>query len=201
MKKYSYQGKNFEDAKNLAQQDLMEQEANLFIKELEATNKLFSKKTNIEVVRYDDVLEYIKDFLRDIAKYMNLTVNIEVKKREDVVNITVYSNNNSILIGKDARTLNSINTILKNILHNELGEHFKFVLDIGEYKVKKEAIIERLAKNLAREVATTKVEAKLEPMNSYERRIVHNILSNNKRVYTESIGEEPNRCVIIKPKD
>ena len=61
--------------------------------------------------------------------------------------------------------------------------------------------IEYLAKKTAREVAKTKVEAKLDSMNSYERRIVHSILSDDKYVYTESIGEEPNRCVVIKPKE
>ena len=61
--------------------------------------------------------------------------------------------------------------------------------------------IEFLAKKVAREVAKTKVEAKLDSMNSYERRIVHSILSDDKFVYTESIGEEPNRCVVIKPKE
>ena len=58
-----------------------------------------------------------------------------------------------------------------------------------------------MAKQVAREVKMTKVESKLEPMNSYERRAIHNILSKNKYVYTESTGEEPNRCVVIKPKE
>ena len=66
---------------------------------------------------------------------------------------------------------------------------------------KREKTIEHLAKNIAKEVAATKIETKLDSMNSYERRIVHQILSNNKYVYTESIGEEPNRCVVIKPKN
>ena len=66
---------------------------------------------------------------------------------------------------------------------------------------KREKTIERLARNIAKEVAATKVETKLDSMNSYERRIVHQILSNNKHVYTESVGEEPNRCVVIKPKN
>ena len=61
--------------------------------------------------------------------------------------------------------------------------------------------LERLAKRIAREVGQTKVAAKLDPMNSYERRIIHNILTNNKKVYTESEGEEPNRYVVIKPKE
>ena len=66
---------------------------------------------------------------------------------------------------------------------------------------KREHSLERLAKRIAREVGQSKVAAKLDPMNSYERRIIHNILTNNKKVYTESEGEEPNRYVVIKPKE
>ena len=68
-------------------------------------------------------------------------------------------------------------------------------------KEKHEKSLEILAKKIAKEVATTKIEAKLDSMNSYERRIIHNTLTNNKKVYTESEGEEPNRYVIIKPKE
>ena len=68
-------------------------------------------------------------------------------------------------------------------------------------KEKREKLLERLAKRIAREVKSTKVEAKLDSMNSYERRVIHNILTNFKGVYTESEGEEPNRYVVIKPKE
>ena len=69
------------------------------------------------------------------------------------------------------------------------------------YKEKKVTNLERMAKRIAREVKVSKVETKLEPMNSYERRVIHNALSKNKYVYTESVGEEPNRCVVIKLKE
>ena len=69
------------------------------------------------------------------------------------------------------------------------------------HKVKQQYLIEKAAKQVAREVSKTKIEAKLEPMNSYERRIVHNALNNHKYVYTESEGKEPNRYVVIKPKE
>ena len=72
---------------------------------------------------------------------------------------------------------------------------------VNEYKEKREKSLEGLAKRVAREVAATKIEVKLDSMNSYERRIIHNILTNNKRVYTESEGEEPNRYVVVKPKE
>lgn len=201
MKKYTYQAKTFEEAKNQAMSDLMEQEENLYIKEIESTNKLFNKKSVIEVIKKDDVVEAIKELIKGIVTDMGLTVNMEVKKREDSLNITLYTDNNAVLIGKNARTLDALTTVIKQSLYKDLGESYKFVLDIGEYKQKREWNLEKMAKSIAREVAKTKVEAKLEPMNSYERRIIHNTLGQNKKVYTESVGEEPNRCVVIKPKE
>ncbi len=201
MKKYTYQAKTFEEAKNQALVDLMEQEENLYINEIESSTKLFSKKSVIEVVKKEDVLEFIKEFLRDVTKYMGLTVNMEVKKRDDNVAISLYSDNNSILIGKDARTLGALTTILKQAIYNQIGTYYNFVLDVSEYKEKQQFFIEKAAKKVAREVQKSKVPAKLDPMNSYERRIVHNALTNFKGIYTESEGEEPNRYVVIKPKE
>ena len=186
MKKYTYQAKTFEEAKNQAMSDLMEQEENLYIKEIESTNKLFNKKSVIEVIKKDDVVEAIKELIKGIVTDMGLTVNMEVKKREDSLNITLYTDNNAVLIGKNARTLDALTTVIKQSLYKDLGESYKFVLDIGEYKQKREWNLEKMAKSIAREVAKTKVEAKLEPMNSYERRIIHNTLGQNKKVYTDA---------------
>ena len=201
MKKYTYQAKTFEEAKNQALAELMEQQENLYIREIESSTKLFSKKSVIEVIKKDDVLEYIKELIKNITKYMNLSVNMEVKKREDNVTISLYSDNNAILIGKDARTLNALTTIIKQAIYNQIGTYYNFVLDVSEYKEKQQYFIEKAAKKTAHEVAKTKIAAKLEPMNSYERRIVHNALTNYRGVYTESEGVEPHRYVVIKPKE
>ena len=199
MKKYTYQAKTYEEAKNQALVDLMEQEENLYIKEIESSTKLFNKKSVIEVVKKEDVLEYIKEMIKTITKLMGISVNMEVKKREDNVAISLYSDNNAILIGKDARTLTALTTIIKQSIFNEIGTYYNFVLDVSEYKEKQQFFIEKAAKKTAREVAKTKVEAKLDPMNSYERRIIHNALTNFRGVYTESEGVEPHRYVVIKP--
>ena len=196
-----YSGKTKEEAINNAKIALQELEKDLYIKEIEVKNSLFNKKVEIEVIRHDDVIEYIKEYLKELIKNMGLTCNLEVKKRENGVNITVISDNNSILIGKNGRTLNALNQLLKQVLFNEIGEYFPFNLDIGEYKVEREHKLESLAKRTAREVAISKVEAKLDPMNSYERRIIYTALADNKKVITESEGEEPNRYVVIKPKE
>lgn len=201
MKKYTYQAKNYEEAKNTAMAELMEQEGNLYIKEIENSTKLFNKKSVIEVIKKEDVVNHIKDLIKGITSDMGLNVNMEIKKRGDTLNVTIYADNNAILIGKNAETLNALTTIIRQSIQKEIDEVYKFVLDVGEYKQKREWNLERMAKQIARDVARTKVEVKLDPMNSYERRIIHNTLSNNKKVYTESTGEEPNRCVVIKLKE
>ncbi len=201
MKKYTYQAKTYEEAKNQALSSLMEQENNLYIKEIESSNKLFNKKSVIEVIKKEDVVEHIKELIKGITSDMGLTINMEVKKREDSLNISIYADNNAILIGKNAKTLNALTTIIRQSIYKEIGENYKFVLDVSEYKQKRAWILEKMAKQIAREVAKTGVEATLDPMNSYERRIIHETLSHNKKVYTESTGVEPNRCVVIKLKE
>lgn len=199
--KNRYSGKTKEEAINNAKIALQELEENLYIKEVEVKSGLFNKKVEIEVIRKDDVIEYIKECIKELIHNMGLSCNLEVKKRENGINITVISDNNSILIGKNGKTLEAITLVVKQMIHNEIGEYFPFVLDIGEYKLAREQKLESLAKKTAREVAYTKIPAKLDPMNSYERRIIHTILAENKKVTTESEGEEPNRCVVIKPKE
>lgn len=200
MEKYNFSGKTKDEALNDALNELKVEEKDIFIKEIESKSGLFkSKKVEIEVIKKDDVINLIKEKLSEIIKMMGLEVNFEVKNREDNTTITVFSNNNNILIGKQGRTIDALSTIIKQYVFNELGFYFNFTLDIGEYKLKHQKNIERLAKQVAREVFKTKIEVKLDPMNSYERRIVHSILSENPKITTESIGEEPNRCVVIKP--
>lgn len=203
MEKHRYVGKTKEEAINLAKEELQEVEENLFIKEIEVTQGgLFKKgKVEIEVIEKREVVKGIKDYLVILLKNMGYTVNIEIKNKEEVPKYVIFSDNDALLIGKNGKNLKALTTIVNGYLNTELGRTYKFIIDVNEYKEKREHSLERLAKRIAREVATTKVEAKLDSMNSYERRIIHSILSNNKRVYTESEGEEPNRYVVIKPKE
>ena len=203
MEKHNYVGKTKEEAIQKAKEELQEIEENLFIKELsESKGGLFkSKKVEIEVIEKREVIKYIKDYLIKILKCMGFNVNVEIKNKESIPKYIIFSDNDALLIGKNGKNLKALSTLVSQHLNNELGKNYKFTIDINEYKEKREKSIERLAKNIAREVRNTKVEAKMDSMNSYERRIVHNILTNFKGVYTESEGEEPNRYVVIKPKE
>ena len=201
MKKYEYTGKTKEEAIEKATKELNVEEKNLIINVLEEKNTLLKKNVKIEVIDYNDLIDYIKEVITEITKLMGATVNLEIRRREDNITIKIFSNHNAVLIGKNGYTVDALQTIIRQIVQNATKTYVGIILDIENYKDKKNKNIEYLAKKVAKEVANTKVEAKLDSMNSYERRIVHSILSENKFVYTESIGEEPNRCVVIKPKE
>ena len=201
MKKYEYTGKTKEEAIEKATKELNVEEKNLIVNILEEKNTLLKKNVKIEVIDYNDLIDYIKEVITEITKLMGATVNLEIRRREDNITIKIFSDHNAVLIGKNGYTVDALQTIIRQIVQNATKTYVGIILDIENYKDKKNRNIEYLAKKVAKEVANTKVEAKLDSMNSYERRIVHSILSENKYVYTESIGEEPNRCVVIKPKE
>ena len=131
---------------------------------------------------------------------MGLTTNLEIKKRENHIDIKIFSDNNAILIGKNGKNINALQIILRQIINTQVSNQILLTVDVENYREKRNKNLEFLAKKIAQEVSRTQVETKLDNMNSYERRIIHNTLSDNKYVYTESIGEEPNRCVVIKPR-
>ena len=198
---YSYEAQNKEEAINKALNDLNTTRENLLIQSIEEIKGIVKKKVTIKVLKFDEVVKFIKDTLYDIAKYIGVDINLEVRKREDQITIKMFSDNNNILIGKGGRTLMALQTYIKQLLYNTTQEKISFVLDVENYKEKRIKGIEYLAKKIAKEVANTKVDVTLDSMNSYERRIVHEALSKDRYVYTESIGEEPNRCVVIKYKE
>ena len=184
MKKNSFIGKNLEEAKMLAAETLKCKESEFFFNETETKSGIFkSKKVEIEVITKEEIISEIKNKLEKIINLMGIKTKFEIKEREGITTVTIFSDNNNIL---------------KQYLYNELGFYFPFVLDVSEYKLKHKNKIERLAKNIAKDVVKTKTDVKLDSMNSYERRVVHTILSDYNNIKTESVGEEPNRAVIVK---
>ena len=201
MKSYIYEAKNYDDAVEKAITELKVAKENLIINILEEKNTLLKKLVRIEVINYNDIINYIKEVISEITKLMGIDVNLEVRRTEENITIKIFSDHNAVLIGKNGYTIQALQTIVRQIIYNTVNTKVSIILDVENYKEKKLKNIEYLAKKTAREVAKTKVEAKLDSMNSYERRIVHSILSDDKYVYTESTGEEPNRFVVIKPKE
>ena len=199
--KHSYTGKTYEEAVNKAKIDLQELEENLIINTKEEKKTILSKKIEIEVIEKREVKEYLKKVIKNLLKDMGFDVDLEITVNNDTPTYRLYSTNDALLIGKDGKNLKALTTVVNAILTKEINTNYRFLIDVSDYKEKNDRRIERLAKKLAREVKLTKVEVKMDSMNSYQRRLIHNILNNNKYVYTESVGEEPNRCVVIKPRD
>ena len=199
--------KIIKEVKSLA--DLLEQIANEYeISQNEILYTTYEKKGGlfkgnivvVEAISYNSLKDEIKSFLAELLNNLGFEVTLESKLRENQIIINMNSNNNPLLIGKNGQTLKALEKIVRQYVLKDFRTCPTISLDVEDYKLKQQKRIERLAKNVAREVSKTKIEVALENMNSFERRLVHNILSNNKYVYTESVGEDPNRHVVIKPK-
>lgn len=202
MEKYVYKGKDTEELLKTALNELKCTEEDIFYSTSEEKGGLFSgKKTILEVVKVSDVADLGKQILENILKGFNLEGQIEKKVRGQQVYYTIHSNNNGILIGKNGRILDSIQKYLKQCINAQVGIRVNIILDIENYKEKQNYYLERDVKKIARQVTLTKVDVKLDPMNSFQRRIVHNALQKFEYIETISEGEEPNRCVIIKYKE
>jgi len=152
----------------------------------------------MEVVKKEDVKNYIRDFLTKTTTEMGVSAKIEINEDENVFSAKMFSDNNAILIGKDGRTLKSLQVLLRQALSNQIKFNIKVNLDASNYKVKQERFFEKDIKNIINDVMKSKDEVKLDPMNSYKRRIVHSIASEYYNIETESFGEEPERYVVIR---
>lgn len=199
MKIYEYEGKSLEDAKKKALKDLKLEEEELFIKEREEESGLFkTKKTKLTVVIKEEVLKEAKDLLVDIIKKMGIEAKVEAKIKDKYIKLSMSSDNNSVLIGRAGRTIDSLQTIIKYAITNKTRFGISITLDVEDYKEKQLQEIEALARRTAREVISTGIEVKMDNMNSFERRLVHEEVSKLEGVTTTSEGEEPNRYVVIK---
>ncbi len=201
MEVFVYEGKNRDEVFNKALEDLKVHENDVMFKEEKNKGKLFKAETyKFTIIKLTDIQTAIKNYLNEILSLMGLEVSFESSIKDKQISIKMYSNNNAILIGKNGQTLSALTTIVKQFVNNQIGLYPYINLDVENYKDKQIYYLEKLAKNIAREVRNTKQEVVMENMNSYERRIVHNVLTNFKGVITESEGEEPNRHVIVKPE-
>lgn len=197
-----YESKNRDDALNKCLEELNVNLSEVYYYIDEEESGLFkSKKYIAYVVAKYSVKEYIRAYLAELARKMGTTFNVEVNEKDGVISILIVTDNNAVIIGKDGNTLNSIQMILRQSIRKFGNFDIKVNLDIAGYKSKREKNIMYEAKKIAREVSKTRVDAKLDPMNSYERRLVHTAIADFKHIETESEGEEPNRCVVIKYVD
>ena len=201
MKFEVFEAKTLEDAKAKALEELNVSEEEIISTYEEKKGKLFKASTVLfKAIKISTVADYIKENLKELLENMNIEAQFETNVRNSQINIKMYSDKNNILIGKNGQTLMAIQTILRQQVYNKLNVYPHILLDVENYKEKKLSNLERMAKRIAKEVMKTKIDVELDNMNSYERRIIHNALSNFKNISTTSEGEEPNRHIVIRYK-
>ena len=146
MKKNIYEGKTKEEAIEKALTELKVDEKNLIVNVLQEKNTLLKKIVKIEVINYNDLVDFIKESIIEITKMMGLTANLEVRRRDDNITIKIFSDHNAVLIGKNGSTIEALQTIVRQIVHNETKEFIGIILDVENYKEKRVKNLEYLAK-------------------------------------------------------
>ncbi|MDB8552524.1 RNA-binding cell elongation regulator Jag/EloR [Turicibacter sanguinis] len=202
MKPKIFEGKVMNDILIAAKNHFHQDQQQLIINVLEEKKGIFGLGAYIkaEVSLNLDPIEEGKKYLLQLLNDLNLTGTVEIIPSKQSITFNVNSDNNGLIIGREGKTLQSIQVLTSQVVNQYTNKHLKVLVDIGSYKENQIKKLEALAKKTAKEVLHSKIDAKLDPMNAYDRRIIHNTLSDWKNIQTVSNGVEPNRYLTIKYK-
>jgi spoIIIJ-associated protein len=200
-----YKGKNVEEAVTNACVDLgitaEKLEYNVIEKGTNGFLGIGSKLAVIQAKKNETPEDIVRDFLSKVFDAMELTVKIDIdikeEEKESIININVIGDDVGILIGKRGQTLDSLQYLVSLVVNKESDKFIRVKLDTENYRERRKATLENLAKNIAIKVKRIRKPVALEPMNPYERRIIHAALQNDKYCTTKSEGEEPFRHVVV----
>ena len=142
----------------------------------------------------------VNEFLIDFIKQLPEDTTYEIKRDKSAIYVSMNNENLGFLIGHRGETLYAMQSILSAIAGKGLENRVRVILDIEEYKEKREKTLKELANKIAKTVVRTRKPVKLEPMKAYERKIIHSQLQTNNKVETYSVGEEPHRRIVISLK-
>ena len=161
-----------------------------------------AKPVKIKVSKKITVEGYLNQLLSDIfsAMHMEVEIFIQVNEENHNIEIDLKGDEMGILIGKRGQTLDSLQLLLNNAVHKQFDTYYKVKLDTENYRIRRKETLENLAKNIAYKVKRTKSPVVLEPMNPFERRVIHSALQNDRYVVTHSEGEDPFRHVVVSLK-
>ena len=161
------------------------------------------KNAVIKVWKKFSIEDSTREFLFSVFKAMGLEVVIEIKVNEEekVVDINLKGDDMGVLIGKRGQTLDSLQYLTNLAVNKNLEEYYKVKVDTEDYRKRRKDTLENLAKNIAYKVKRTKRPVTLEPMNPFERRVIHSALQNDRFVTTHSEGDEPYRHVVVTLKN
>ncbi len=168
---------------------------------LEEKKRLFKKTVIIGVYEISDLVEYLSHYLESIIKAFDIEVTVTPTVEGELIRLEMDTSHNSILIGKNGRTLAAINQLVKIAATTRFKKRVRVIVDINDYKNQRYSKVVAIAKRVAREVKKTHIDVTLDPMVADERRAVHNALSNYTNISTESVGERNERRIIIKYVD
>ena len=173
----------------------------LTLKEDERNVKIHEKK-EIKLTKQEQekAKENLEKFLVDFIKYLPEETKYKISTEEFGLKVSITNNNLGYLIGYRGETLYALQNIMTVIAGKEIDQKVRVILDIEGYKAKREKTLEDLAEKVAKTVVRTKKPIKLEPMQAYERKIIHSKLQQNSKVETTSVGEEPHRRIIVSLK-
>ena len=174
----------------------------LTLKEKNDENKENKKvKYNIDEETIKKAKKNVEDFLEEFLSKLNIE-NLEksVSINNSVITVNITGDKINYLIGYRGEVLNSLQTLLNNVANKDIKEKCKVILDIENYRIKREKTLQELADKVSKTVIKNKKAITLEPMPAYERKIIHSRLQDNSKVTTRSVGEEPNRKIIIELK-
>ena len=199
-------GKTVEEAlKNaLTQLNLTEDKVEVEVIE-EGSKGLFnligSKPAKVRVTKKENQLDNAEDFLRNILKTMSIEANITAEEKNDVININLSGPRMGVIIGYRGETLDSLQYLVSLVVNKNHDNAYKrVVLDAENYRKKREETLVRLAHKTANKVRKARRPFKLEPMNPYERRVIHSALQDYTDINTYSEGEEPFRKIVVSLK-
>ena len=201
-----FSGKSVEAALEEAMSALQATKEDLEYEVLEEGNSGFfgigSKPATIQARKKFTLTGTAEDFLKDVFRTMNMEVELETvyNEEEKTMDIDLKGDDMGILIGKRGQTLDSLQYLTSLVVNKYTEDYVRVKLDIENYRERRKETLETLAKNIAYKVRRTRRPVSLEPMNPYERRIIHSALQNDKYVLTRSEGEEPYRHVVVSLK-
>lgn len=205
-KKIKIKSKSQEEAVKKALLDLNVSEEDIEVVELEAPSKGFlgfigSKEGLYEITVIEIETDVAKSFIETLLKNAKVNADVEVKQEDNLIKVNIKGDEAACLIGRRGDTLDSIQ-FLTGLALNKINKdsHTRVLVDIENYREKREESLIRYANKMAREVAKTKKTKKLDYMNPYERRIIHSALQNDRYVITYSEGTDPYRRLVIEYK-
>lgn len=198
--------KNVEDAITEACQQLGATSDQIDYEVIESGSSGFlgigGKNAVIRVRKKFSIEENVREFLDAVFSAMQMEVELLIQVNEDErsIDIELKGADMGILIGKRGQTLDSLQYLTSLAINKNLENYYKVKIDTEDYRKRRKETLENLAKNIAYKVKRTRRPVNLEPMNPFERRIIHSTLQNDKYVTTHSEGEEPYRHVVVAPK-